>query len=183
FHLGLDHKFPTHTYALLQAEWLRSKASRSVGIFDYTDAPPFLAVPSTTPQRLEFEERALVAALHQLVGDEWAFGARYRLSRAELESELTALGTRSDERDTLHQLNLFAIWQNAAGFFARGEALWYDDFWQLNALAGYRFPRRRAEIAVGVLNLSDKDYRLNPLHSVVELPHERTFVASFRFNF
>ena len=183
FHLGLDHKFPTHTYALLQAEWLRSKASRSVGIFDYTDAPPFLAVPSTTPQRLEFEERSLVAALHQLVGEEWAFGARYRLSRAELESEFTALDTRSDERDALHQVNLFAIWQNAAGFFARGEGLWYDDFWQLNALAGYRFPRRRAEIAVGVLNLNDKDYRLNPLHSVVELPHERTFVASFRFNF
>jgi tetratricopeptide (TPR) repeat protein len=183
FHLGLDHKFPTHTYAVLQAEWLRSKASRSVGVFDYTDAPPFLAVPSTTPQRLEFEERSLVAALNQLIGDEWALGARYRLSRAELESEFPALGTTNDERDTLHQLNLFAIWQNAAGFFARGEGLWYDDFWQFNLLTGYRFPKRRAEITVGVLNLTDQDYSLNPLNAIVELPHERTFVASFRFNF
>lgn len=189
FHLGLEHKFPTHTYAVLQAEWLRSKATRAVGLFDYTDAPPFLAVPSTTPQRLEFEERALVAALHQLVGDEWAFGARYRLSRAELESEFTALpaalipDAKSKESDTLHQLNLFAIWQNAAGFFARAEGLWYDHFWQFNTLAGYRFPRRRAEIVIGLLNITDQDYRLNPLNAIVELPRERTLVTAFKFNF
>jgi outer membrane receptor protein involved in Fe transport len=95
----------------------------------------------------------------------------------------------------LHQLNLHAIWQNAAGFFARGDAIWHvqnnesstgsipdDDFWHFNAVAGYRFPRRRAEIAVGLLNLTDRDYRLNPLNSVIELPRGRTFVLSLKFN-
>ena len=57
-----------------------------------------------------------------------------------------------------------------------------DDFWHLNAVAGYRFPRRRAEIAVGLLNITDQDYRLNPLNSVIELPRGRTFVVSMKFN-
>jgi hypothetical protein len=68
-------------------------------------------------------------------------------------------------------------------FFARGDAIWHaqnndsstgsipdDDFWHFNAVAGYRFPQRRAEIAVGLLNITDQDYRLNPLNSVIELP-------------
>jgi hypothetical protein len=36
-----------------------------------------------------------------------------------------------------------------------------DDFWQHNVWSGYRFPRRRAELRLGVLNLADQDYRLN----------------------
>ncbi len=197
-HVGLDHRFATRTYAVLETEWLRSEALRSVGVFDYTDAPPFLAEPSSTPQRLRFDERSLALALHQLVGNEWAFGARYRLSRAELESEFTALAAavipdaQNHDQTTLHQLNLFAVWQNAVGFFARGEGIWYaqdndapmsdTDFWQLNALAGYRFPKRRAEISLGILNLTDQSYHLNPLSAVIELPRERMFVVSFKLN-
>jgi tetratricopeptide (TPR) repeat protein len=199
--LGLEHKFPTHTYLILETEWLRSEGKRSVGVFDFTDAPPFVAVPSSTPQELNFDERSLALSIHQLVGSEWAFGTRYRLSRAELESEFTELPTalipeaRGEDQATLHQLNLFAIWQNAAGFFARGEGIWYaqnnenstgalpdDAFWHCNAVAGYRFPRRRAEIAVGLLNITDQDYRLNPLNSAIELPRGRTFMVSMRFN-
>ena len=58
-----------------------------------------------------------------------------------------------------------------------------DNFWQLNVFAGYRFPHRRAEVRLGVLNLTDRDYRLNPLNLVSEPPRERTFYASFRFAF
>ena len=200
-HLGLEHKFPTHTYLIVETEWLRSEGKRSVGVFDFTDAPPFVAVRSSTPQELKFDERSLALSIHQLVGNEWALGTRYRLSRAELESEFAELPTalipetRTEDRATLHQLNLFAIWQNAAGFFARGEGIWYaqnnesstgslpdDDFWHFNAVAGYRFPRRRAEIAVGLLNITDQDYRLNPLNSAIELPRGRTFMVSMRFN-
>lgn len=202
FHLGLMQKFPTRTYAVVEAERLRSEGERSVGVFDYTDAPPFLAGASSARQRLEFEERSLAVALHQLVGEAWAFGGRYRLSRAELEREFTGLpravipDATSDEGATLHELNLFAIWQNAAGFFARGETVWRaqdnhgsparmpgDDFWQFNVLAGYRFARRRAEVAVGLLNLADRDYRLNPLNATIELPRDRTLVVNFKFSF
>ena len=200
-HLGLEHKFPSHTYLLLETEWLRSEGKRSVGVFDFTDAPPFVAAPSSTPQELRFDERSLALSIHQLVGSEWAFGARYRLSRAELDTEFTELPAtlipeaRTDDRAILHQFNLLATWQNAAGFFVRGEGIWYaqnnesstgslpdDDFWHLNAVAGYRFPRRRAEIAVGLLNITDRDYRMNPLNSIIELPRDRTLVVSFKFN-
>jgi hypothetical protein len=36
---------------------------------------------------------------------------------------------------------------------------------------------------VGVLNITDQDYRLNPLTLYNELPRERTFVASLKFFF
>ncbi len=58
-----------------------------------------------------------------------------------------------------------------------------DDFVQFNAYAGYRLPRRLAEMQVGVLDIGDRDYQLNPLNLYSELPRERTFVAEFKFNF
>ena len=58
-----------------------------------------------------------------------------------------------------------------------------DDFWQLNAFAGYRFPRRKAEVMIGLLNITDQDYRLNPLNIYNELPRERTLAFRFRLNF
>jgi len=83
-----------------------------------------------------------------------------------------------------------------SGCFARAEALWNvqsnrgylvdrpgDDFWQFNSYVGYRFLRRRAEIRVGLLNLTDRNYRLNPLNLHAELPRERTLTVSLKFDF
>lgn len=96
----------------------------------------------------------------------------------------------------LHQVNLFAIYNHPSGFFAQGNARWYaqsnrgdlsalagDDFWQFDLFAGYRFARRRAEVRIGLLNLTDHDYRLNPLNLTTELPRRRTLSASLKFNF
>ena len=201
-HFGFEHKFPTRTYLLVQGEWLRSDGKRWVGVFDYTDSPPFVAIPSSTRQQLDFDEKTLALGLHQLIGTEWALGSRYRLSRAELETEFTALpqsvipDAEHDQRATLHELTIFAIWQHAAGFFARGETVWRsqtqhdsitslpdEDFWHFNLLGGFRFAQRRVEISVGLLNLTDQDYRLNPVNAFVEVPRDRTFVASVRLNF
>jgi len=38
-------------------------------------------------------------------------------------------------------------------------------------------------VTVGVLNLSDRDYHLNPLNLTAELPRQRTFYASLRLSF
>ena len=79
-----------------------------------------------------------------------------------------------------------------SGFFAGAESVWYgqdnenvadEEFWQFNVIAGYRFAQRRAEMAVAGLNLSDQDYRLNPINYHAELPRERTLLVSFKFNF
>ena len=58
-----------------------------------------------------------------------------------------------------------------------------DDFWQFNLFAGYRFPRRAAEIQAGLLNLTGRDYQLTPVNLYADLPRARTIALRFKFNF
>jgi outer membrane receptor for ferric coprogen and ferric-rhodotorulic acid len=58
-----------------------------------------------------------------------------------------------------------------------------DDFWQFNVHLGYRWLQRRLETRISLLNLTDRNYRLNPLNLTAELPRERTLAMSLRFNF
>jgi outer membrane receptor protein involved in Fe transport len=74
------------------------------------------------------------------------------------------------------------VWYHQANY-EQDSGLPTADFWHHNLLAGYRFPRRSAEITLGLLNLFDTDYRLNPLNLHPDLPRGRTFVASLRLNF
>jgi hypothetical protein len=99
--------------------------------------------------------------------------------------------SRHDEA-TLHQVNLYALYNHRCGFFSQADALWShqdnsslpsEDFWQFNVWAGYRFLRRRAEVRVGVLNLTDQNYKLNPLTLYNELPRQRTFAAALKLYF
>ena len=55
--------------------------------------------------------------------------------------------------------------------------------WQHNLMLGWRFARRHAEARLSLLNLTDTDYRLNPLNLMAELPRGRALVASLRLNF
>jgi hypothetical protein len=90
----------------------------------------------------------------------------------------------------LNQLELHANFNHSSGFFSEFQAVWYaqsnsgyspdlpgDDFWQFNLFAGYRSPQRRVEVTVGLLNLTGRDYKLNPLTVYNELSRERTFVV------
>jgi tetratricopeptide (TPR) repeat protein len=203
--LEWDHRFTTGTYFAIRGDIYRSKLDREVGVFEL----PFLAVPATTLERLDYQEASLTATLNQLVGNIGAVGAQYRLSNAQLEDDFPRIPTdvphffppnelkpRQDLESTLHQVSLFAAINHLSGFFERFEAHWFsqnnlgyqpgrpgDTFWQLNLYGGYRFPNRRAEIRLGLLNLTGQDYRLNPLNLTAELPRERTFVASLRLSF
>jgi hypothetical protein len=91
---------------------------------------------------------------------------------------------------------LVATFNHPSGLFSQFEADWYsqanhgypgtqpgDEFWQINLFAGYRFPHRRAEISLGLLNLTDSAYHLDPLTFYSELPRGRTLAARLRFNF
>jgi hypothetical protein len=150
--------------------------------------------------------------VNQLIGNEWSLGARYRYSKAHLRelirdvpAEVLA-GADRTRSSGLHELDLFALYNHRCGFFARGEANWYnqdndgftasafarhpnndprpgDDFWMFNVYAGYRFFRNQCEVAVGVLNLADSDYQLEPLNYYTELPRERTFFARVKVSF
>ncbi|HTD65359.1 MAG TPA: TonB-dependent receptor, partial [Candidatus Limnocylindria bacterium] len=202
--VGVDHRLPTRTYLNADAEVLNSKATRTFGVLTNSI---FLPVPdraSSARQKIEYEERSFTVSVNQLVGRDWAFGVRYRISDAELKSRFPvisdavgrATGFNRDTEATLQQLSLSAIYNLPCGFFANGEAIWTaqnnrgdtsdledDCFWQLNVFVGYRFWRRRAEARVGLLNVTDQDYRLSPVNLYTELPRERTFYASFKFYF
>jgi outer membrane receptor protein involved in Fe transport len=158
-------------------------------------------VVTTTGEKLEYDERAVQLTLNQLLGDSWSLGAQYRFSRANLEDRFTAIPVSvwpyadQDLTATLHQVRLFARCNFRNGVFAHAETLFFsqenddrpelrgDHVWQVNAFAGYRFPRRHAEVRVGILNLTDRNYRLNPLNVLNELPRERTLAVNLKVAF
>ena len=207
----IEDRFPTGTYAGVQATLLQSDVDRTIGTFDAFLAPPFPPfpphieppiVPSSTSQKLRYEEQDLLFTVNQLVGDEWSFGARYQLSYSNLETILPEIpiavseGADHRQKATLHQGQLFALYNHRSGFFARIEGYWArqsnvgyapdipgDEIFQLNAYAGYRFRRNYGDITLGFLNMMDQDYKLNPLNYYNELPRERTLVARVRLNF
>ena len=58
-----------------------------------------------------------------------------------------------------------------------------DDFFQLNAWAGYRFNDNLCELAVGVMNIGDSDFSLSPLNPYSDIARERTVFATLRISF
>jgi cytochrome c-type biogenesis protein CcmH/NrfG len=199
FGIAWDQKFPTRTYLSIAAELLRSDASRDQGVFEFATLP---AIPTTTQQTLDFEEQSLQITLDQLIDDQFGVGVSYRVSRAQLDQRLpeipsSVLATANQDLEAiLHQARFYARFNHESGFYSHVEGVWSqqsnrgyspnipgDDFWQFNAFAGYRFYQRRAQIQLGILNIADQNYQLNPLNLYQELARERMFIASFRFNF
>ena len=202
FHVALDQKLPTRTYLGVIGEILYSKADATVGVFTNSVFIPIPDSPSSTRERLDFRERSLKFYLDQLLGEYFSFGGSYKLSQGDLNDQFPDIPPATvgypgkAVRAFLHQVNLFARFNHSSGFFSQFDAVWSqqsnrgyspdipgDDFWQLNAFVGYRFLQRRAEARIGLLNITDRDYRLNPLTLYSELPRERTLSASFKFYF
>lgn len=203
--LEWDYRTPWETHLSVSGEILRSRLNREVGVFDLL----FLAEPSSTREELSFRETRLTVTVDQLVGEYLTVGAQYRWSRSKLHDVFPEIpGTvpnlfppdelkpRQTLETTMHQALMFGAFHHPSGFFGRVESLLTsqgnsgyapdlrgDTFWQWNVVAGYRFAHRRAEISVGVLNLSNQDYRLNPLQWMPELPRHRTLVTRLRLNF
>ena len=199
FGIGLDHKFTFGTYLGVELELLQSDVDRKLGAVDSIIFPPDLRL-SDTPQQLDYEEKNVVITVNQLLGQNWALGARYRLSDVDLTSKFTAIPSSvtpaalTDENGILHELKMYGLFNHRSGVFGLLESVWLqqsnqgyatdkpgDDFWHLNAFAGYRFFNRSAELKFGVLNITDQDYRLNPLNLYSQLRRDRTFSASCKF--
>jgi len=204
YSVGFDQSLWRQSYFGFGAEWLESSGSRDVGAF--TNAVPFISVPNSptsTSQSLNYRERNVSAYFMQLLGSEWSVGARYGLSEAKLNTALPGLagipGASSLEQNdlaVLHHGQLFLIYNHPCGFFAEWSSDIYHqgshgyspalpdaDFWQHNLFAGYVFPHRRAELRLGVLNVTDQNYQMNPLNLQTVLPRGRTFTASLQLNF
>jgi hypothetical protein len=192
--LALDLKFPTRTYAGLQADFLQSEVDRDVGVFQFTGTVP--VTPSTTREELEYTEPSVSLTLNQLISEEWSVGAQYRFILSQLDRAFPEVsGANQDLEANLHQARLFALLNLPCGFFAEAEALYYnqsnrgyspdipgDEFFQFNAFVGYRLKRQRGELTLGVLNIGDTDYNLNPLNPYAELLRERVLAVRLKFN-
>lgn len=210
--LALDGNVAGRTWWSVSGNVLREEVRRTIGVFDIFVAPVFprgaAILPASTPEALDYRERNATVAVHQLVGAEWTLGAAFRRTRAELHRRFpqvpTALEPVADRREeaTLDVVQLHAIWNAPAGWYARADAAWYaqdlagtlaggrpaatppgDAFWHLGVQGGIRFARNRGEIGVGVLNLTQRDYRLSPLTYLPTLPRERTAVFRVRMGF
>ena len=208
---ALELKLPTRTYLTMQVERLSSEADNTRGVL-VTDISGG-ATPITgrgTREKLDFLEHSAEVTAGQLIGDEWTVGARYRFARADLETRLpgvpVAQYTPANLRDTsdLHAGGVFALYNHRCGFFAGSDVTWFaqdnrqrsfsggsfatrdlpsDDFPIWNVSLGWRFPRQRGDVTVGVLNVTDENYRLSPVNFYNEMPHERVFFGRVRFRF
>jgi hypothetical protein len=201
---AMDFKLQPDLYLGVQGEILRSQVLRTAGVFDF-DVNNRIVLPSSTSESLAYRERSLTITLNKLISVEWALGAQYRFTESQLRHRLPAIAplmfgaAQTDERADLHQLNLQVFYNHPSGFFARADEQWYlqrnsgyapgspelngADFQQLNLFAGYRLRRQRGEVALGLLNVTDQDYRLNPLTPYLDLPHKRAVFARLKFNF
>jgi outer membrane receptor protein involved in Fe transport len=202
---SLEQKFSTGTYLGVSGELLNSEAVQTVGTFFYLP----LSVPtlglSGLREHLDYREESLLLTASQLVGKRWALTARYQLSQAVLNENFvdvpngisfTGFQPRQRLQGVLNRVDLLMVYNHPCGFFAQADAHWYvqnnideastepgDNFWQLNAFAGFRFLQRRAELTLGLLNITDQNYNLNPLNLYNELPRSRTLALSLRLNF
>jgi tetratricopeptide (TPR) repeat protein len=199
YQFAVEHSLHSRLFGAVSGEVLQSRPEQAQGFFDYYGVLGAL-VPDTTRERLRYREESLAVDLHYLVAEGWSLGGSYRLSRARLRGELPDLPAGAvpdwDTTAVLHHVRLTADYNHPAGFFARFETGWYtqsnrrynpglpgDDFWQLNLLGGWRFLHRRAELRAGLLNITGRDYVLNPLNLTPDLPRHRMLVVTTRFNF
>ena len=192
---GFDHRFPTRTYVGATAEYLKANEFEGNGAL-LQQVPN--GIGSTLFHRdLTFHETDFLGTVHQLLSQQWALGTTFRWSRVRFEAPVHENPRETDrEEGTLEELSLYALWNHPSGLFAKGQAVWYhqeshglgylfegDNFWQANVYFGYRFLRRRAEVQLALLNLTDQNYHLNPLNLYPELPRGRTVGVSLIFNF
>jgi hypothetical protein len=209
--LAAEGKLSDTTWWGVSASVFDEEVNRSMGAFVGYDLPEPPAINPLLPawfphgikQHLDYREQALNLTVNQLLGDEFALGAGYRVTRSRLRAELPELagwaGSKVTDEATLHEIRLFGDWNSAAGWFAHLESNWFsqeldddpargvsragDDFAQVNAWVGYRFASSLCELRAGVLNLGDADYQLSPLNPHAELARDRTFFILCRLSF
>jgi tetratricopeptide (TPR) repeat protein len=201
---SLEQKLSTGTYLGVSGDLMYSDAGQTVGAFDYS----FLKTPplalSGLHENLNYKEQSLLFTANQLLGENWSLGARYCLSDAvfnynfDVPSGIATNNFRPSQHleAVLNQVDLLVVYNHPCGLFVQPEAHWYGqnnsgytpgepgaDFWQFNAFVGYRFLHRKAQVTLGLLNITDQNYNLNPLNLYNEMPRSRTIALRLQVNF
>ncbi len=200
FDFSIENRFSSGTYLALSAEVLHATDQQSVGAFSRVQSSGQGSAVQLAEQ-LAFTERSLDFSAHQLLGKFFSLGAHYRISDAQLDTLFpqinSSLGNnKSNQSGLLHLTSLALSFQHPGGWFASIEGQWWhqdlredsatvpgDDFWQANAMVGYRSPRRHFEASLGLLNLTDQGYRLQPINLYPDLQRQRTLAVRLQINF
>jgi hypothetical protein len=200
--VGVDHKFPTGTYIDVEGQMLTSRGNQLIGAWTGT---PALTL-NDLDQTQYFQEKDAFVSISQLIGKDVSVGARYTLTAVDVTANdfSTVTGTtymQNHENSTLNEFSLFGNYYLPCGFFSQFQANWWiqhnaynnfaaggvsepgNDFWQCNLFAGYRFPRRHIEMAIGLVNMFNQGYNIDPVTYYLEQARTRTLVASLKFNF
>lgn len=199
--LSFLYKLPTRTYLGAEAFLRTASATRGVGVLGVDQSTTKFNEAFLLDESIDYEEWGASFYINQLLGDEWALGARYTFTHAELDREfpgLSAAGINSfttSENSDLHQAETYLIWNHEDGWFSRLSAKLFsqdnsgyrtarpDDTWtQLDLSVGKRFWNNRGAVEIGILNLTDDNYRHNPLVTVPNSPRERTAFVELRLD-
>jgi len=210
--LSAEGMLSPQTWWVASFNLLDESVSRTVGVFDVLEAPVFplgaVVLPANTAESLAYKEGVFTLGLNQLLGREIAFGAEYKATRAELADTFPGIpltidpGAFSSSDDLLQEVRLNFNWNAEAGWFAACDADHYkqdlvgpnggqvgpgdpgDSFWQVDGEIGHRFHHNMRKVSLGVLDLTNRDFRLSPLtYYSPDLPHSRTFFVRFRVSF
>lgn len=205
--VSFEHVFPSRTYFAMSGQMLWSTANQDLGAFESSGAP--VSSAAQVNEHLDFHEYSADTSLHQLLGDWFSVGARYRISKAELTQNYPQINPALGPLDPatlapiapsssglLQLVSLDGVFQHPSGIFARTQASWWsqnlyeglsgmpgDSFWQLNFDVGYRSPRKHVEVTIGLLNVTGQNYHLSPINLYPDLPRERTLAIQLKLNF
>jgi tetratricopeptide (TPR) repeat protein len=199
--IGILYKLPTRTYLGAEGFARKATAERGVGVLSVDPDTLTANDPFVLNETVDYEEWGASFYINQLISDEWAVGARYTFTHAELDRSFPALsaaditGFSSSENSDLHQAETYLIWNHSEGWFSRLSARLFsqdnagyrnarpDDTWtQLDVSVGKRFWDNRGAIEVGILNLTDDNYRHNPLITLPISPRERMGFLELRLD-
>lgn len=127
--LSAEGRLPTRTWWGVSAGMFEQQVDRSLGIFTGYNGIPAPSGPvyfaDQTREKLDYQETWLNITVNQLLGDQFAVGASWNLTRSELETsrpELRPLMTDLTDIATLGTISLFSDWNSPSGFFAHVEA-------------------------------------------------------------
>jgi hypothetical protein len=209
---ALDLKLAPSTFAGVQAQWVHSDVDQSLGVFTGAGNPP-ASSSSTPERLDYHEWSLGLSLHQLLgnhwsagVRYQWTDSTlAWEYPAIPEDTPLQRLpGSGSNlsrtEGASLHELGVQLGFNHPSGLFARVESRWFfqdndgypnafsparpgESAYQLDLAAGFRFARRRGELVVGCLNVTDQDYRLNSLTPYPDLPRERVWYGRFRWNF
>ena len=198
---GLDVNLGSETFITVEGRLMRESVNRWTGAvyLDQFSGQTWLA---PFAEDLHYREESVSLTVNRILVERWFLEGGYQFARSTLElrqalvPDQPAKDRSVEEQSNLHVLRAGLAYRPRSGWFGQARVAWYiqdnqstvtdrpgDDVPMVDLWLGWQFPLRRGEVAVGLLNLADQDYRLYPLNYYWEMPRERTFAARLKWNF